>query len=88
MMCVEDVLFTELPLLKTQNMCSITSSIRSFKGLTATIALLAATAATFSSQADEIGDVNVDWLGGDIKVEAFEDPKVGGVTCHVSYFDR
>ena len=38
--------------------------------------------------ADEIGDVSVDWLGGDIKVEAIEDPKVQGVTCHVSYFDR
>lgn len=38
--------------------------------------------------ADEIGDVNVDWLGGDIKIEAIDDPKVKGVTCHVSYFDR
>lgn len=38
--------------------------------------------------ADEVGDVNVDWLGGDIKVEAVEDPKVQGVTCHISYFDR
>ena len=38
--------------------------------------------------ADEIGDVNVDWLGGDIKIEALDDPKVQGVTCHVSYFDR
>ncbi len=39
-------------------------------------------------KADEIGDVNVDWLGGDIKIEAIDDPKVSGVTCHVSYFDR
>ena len=38
--------------------------------------------------ADEIGEVGVDWLGGDIKIEAIEDPKVQGVTCHVSYFDR
>ncbi|PWQ96575.1 CreA family protein [Leucothrix pacifica] len=38
--------------------------------------------------ADEVGDVNVDWLGSDIKIEAIEDPKVKGVTCHVSYFDR
>jgi CreA protein len=37
---------------------------------------------------DEVGDVSVDWLGGDIKIEAIEDPKVSGVTCHVSYFDR
>ena len=39
-------------------------------------------------QADEVGDIGVDWLGGDIKIEAVEDPKVQGVTCHVSYFDR
>ena len=39
-------------------------------------------------RADEVGDVGVDWLGGDIKIEAIEDPKVQGVTCHVSYFDR
>ena len=44
----------------------------------------------FSSfvKAEEVGDVNVDWLGSDIKVEAIEDPKVKGITCHVSYFDR
>lgn len=41
-----------------------------------------------SVTADEVGDVNVDWLGSDIKIEAIEDPKVQGVTCHVSYFDR
>ena len=41
-----------------------------------------------SVQADVIGDVNVDWLGSDIKIEAIEDPKVKGVTCHVAYFDR
>ena len=51
-------------------------------GLVLTIGLLTA------AVADEIGDVNVDWLGGDIKIEAVEDPKVKGVTCHVSYFDR
>lgn len=40
------------------------------------------------SHADEVGDVNVDWIGGDIKIEAVEDPKVKGVTCHIAYFDR
>jgi len=39
-------------------------------------------------KADEVGDVNVDWLGSDIKIEAIEDPKVKGITCHISYFDR
>ncbi len=38
--------------------------------------------------ADEVGEIGVDWLGGDIKIDAMEDPKVQGVTCHVSYFDR
>ena len=38
--------------------------------------------------AQEVGKVGVDWLGNDIIVEAIRDPKVEGVTCHVSYFDR
>ena len=41
-----------------------------------------------SSRAEEVGEVGVDWLGGDIKIEAIEDPKVQGITCHVSFFDR
>lgn len=45
---------------------------------------------TFCSHlmAEEVGEVGVDWLGNDIIVEAIADPKVRGVTCHVSYFDR
>ena len=38
--------------------------------------------------ADQIGEVGVDWLGGDIKIDAIQDPEVQGITCHVSYFDR
>ncbi|CAM5315481.1 hypothetical protein MAUB1S_05487 [Mycolicibacterium aubagnense] len=38
--------------------------------------------------AQQVGKVGVDWLGNDIIVEAIKDPKVEGVTCHVSYFDR
>lgn len=38
--------------------------------------------------ADEVGKIDVDWLGNDIIVEAFSDPKVDGVSCHVSYFER
>jgi CreA protein len=38
--------------------------------------------------AEEVGKVGVDWVGNDIIVEAIKDPKVEGVTCHVSYFDR
>lgn len=40
------------------------------------------------SAAEEVGEVGVDWLGNDIIIEAFTDPKVSGVTCHVAYFDR
>ncbi len=45
---------------------------------------VAASAAT----AQQVGEVGVDWLGNDIVIEAIRDPKVEGVTCHVSYFDR
>ena len=38
--------------------------------------------------AQKVGEVGVDWLGNDIIVEAFKDPQVDGVTCHVSYFER
>lgn len=40
------------------------------------------------SRAEQVGKVDVDWLGNDIIIEAFADPEVEGVTCHVSYFDR
>lgn len=46
-------------------------------------ALLPATAG-----AEQVGEVGVDWLGNDIIVEAVRDPKVEGVTCHVTYFER
>ena len=59
-------------------MQSIKTIIRSAKSLAVGFALLTTAAATYPLHADEVGDVNVDWLGGDIK----------GVTCHVSYFDR
>ena len=38
--------------------------------------------------AEEVGQVGVDWFGNDIIVEAFTDPEVQGVTCHISYLDR
>jgi len=43
---------------------------------------------TTPSLAEEVGNVDVDWLGNDIVIEAFQDPGVQGVTCHVAYFDR
>jgi len=41
-----------------------------------------------NATADQVGNVDVDWLGNDIVIEAFSDPKVSGVTCHISYFER
>ncbi len=40
------------------------------------------------ARAEQVGNVDVDWLGNDIIIEAFSDPKIEGVTCHVAYFDR
>ena len=45
------------------------------------------TAAVFA-KAEEIGQIGVDWLGNDIVVEYVNDPQVGGVTCHLAYFER
>ena len=53
-------------------------------GMLAALLTMGATAAV----AEEVGKVGVDWIGNDIIVEAIKDPKVEGVTCHVSYFDR
>ncbi len=39
-------------------------------------------------QAEVVGNVDVDWLGNDIVIEALADPKVKGVTCHLAYFER
>ncbi|GGB02207.1 CreA family protein [Allosediminivita pacifica] len=37
---------------------------------------------------EEVGEIGVDWVGNDIKIEAIADPDVEGVTCHIAYFDR
>lgn len=41
-----------------------------------------------AASAEVVGEVGVDWTGNDILVEAFPDPQVQGVTCHLAYFDR
>ncbi|WP_378949973.1 CreA family protein [Mesorhizobium sp. ANAO-SY3R2] len=55
--------------------------------LSALVTILAL-GATAPAIAQQVGEVGVDWLGNDIVVEAIKDPKVEGVTCHVSYFSR
>ncbi|MDW3223370.1 MAG: CreA family protein [Paracoccaceae bacterium] len=54
------------------------------------IALFVAIVTLISSaaKAETVGKVDVDWLGNDIIIEAFADPLVDGVTCHVAYFER
>lgn len=54
---------------------------------TVTAALLSL-ALILPSHAEQVGEVDVDWLGNDIIIEAIADPKVEGVTCHVAYFER
>ena len=49
---------------------------------------LAISLAPIGALAEEVGRVGVDWVGNDIIIDAFPDPKVQGVTCHVAYFDR
>jgi CreA protein len=38
--------------------------------------------------AETVGKVGVDWTGNDIIIDAVPDPKIQGITCHVTYFDR
>ncbi len=38
--------------------------------------------------ADEVGTFRNDWTGNSIVVEAIADPKVPGVTCHLTHFER
>ncbi len=55
------------------------------------ILIIAATAllsACGSGQHEEVGEFKNDLIGNEIKLEALKDPKVDGVTCHLSYFDR
>lgn len=54
-----------------------------------TFLFLAIALLTVSSvRAEQVGNVDVDWLGNDIIIEAFSDPKIEGITCHVAYFER
>ncbi len=58
--------------------------MKRFAPAAAVLALLAAGPAA----AETVGKVGVDWIGNDIYIDAVTDPKVTGVTCHITYFDR
>ena len=51
-------------------------------------ATAAALLAAHVARAEEVGSFTNDWTGNEIVVEALADPKVGGVTCHITHFER
>ena len=51
-------------------------------------ALTVASMISVPALAEVVGKVRTDWIGNDIVVEAIEDPKVQGVTCYLTYFER
>ncbi len=51
-------------------------------------ALVAALALAAPAAAEPVGAIGTDWTGNDIVVEAIPDPKVQGVTCHMTSFSR
>ena len=50
--------------------------------------LIAAILIAPAAVAEEIGSFTNDWSGNEIVVEAIEDPKIRGITCHVTHFER
>lgn len=52
------------------------------------LSMIATVGLAVATSAEQIGNIDVDWLGNDIIIEAFADPDVKGVTCHISYFER
>lgn len=56
--------------------------------ITLAATFLAAGLLSATVSAEEIGSFTNDWTGNGIVVEAVTDPKVDGVTCHISRFER
>ena len=52
------------------------------------LSALACVALTACGGSGEIAEINNDWTGNEIKIEAFEDEDIKGVTCHMAHFDR
>jgi CreA protein len=40
------------------------------------------------ARAEQVGGFSNDWTGNGLVVEAFADPQIAGITCHVVHFDR
>jgi CreA protein len=58
-----------------------------WQGLMA-ICVLLCVLAVGGARAEEVGRFSNDWTGNGMVVEAFADPKVAGITCHLVRFDR
>lgn len=41
-----------------------------------------------SSGQNDVGEINNDLTGNEIKIDSFEDEKVSGITCYIAHFDR
>ena len=54
--------------------------------ITATAVAMASLAG--AARAEDVGSFSNDWIGNGIVIDAIADPKVDGVTCHMSSFDR
>jgi CreA protein len=52
------------------------------------VSYLALVATISRADAEEVGRFRNDWTGNTIVVEAIADPKVEGVSCHISRFSR
>jgi CreA protein len=50
--------------------------------------IVASPVIALAAAAEEVGSFTNDWSGNKIVVEAIEDPKIQGVTCHVTHFER
>jgi CreA protein len=53
-----------------------------------TTAFVVALLVGIPARAEVVGKVRTDWVGNDIVIEAIQDAKVHGVTCHLTYFER
>jgi len=52
------------------------------------VSTLASVLLTACGGRGEVAEINNDWTGNEIKIEAFQDDDVKGVTCHMAHFDR
>lgn len=62
--------------------------MRQFSQNLTACALALALSACGANNTQEVAEINNDWTGNEIKIDAFNDEKVSGVTCHMAHFDR